>query len=186
MNDGLVDESDRTIRERVLQSRLDPEPAHDRGVHGGLVEHVAVPAAPLRLVHGQIGIAQDRLGRLPRSGHGNPDTGPDGLAPAAELHRRFAQGRKHPVGQSSHLHRSHAFHQQGELVTTKARRNVSGSAAPFQTMRNGNDDFVAAGMAEAVVDRLEVVQVDEQDRHPGGPAPREGMADTVVKELAVG
>ena len=53
-------------------------------------------------------------------------------------------------------------------------------------MRRLDQDVVAGGVAEAVVDRLEVVQVDEEDRQIADLAPVEGVLDALPEEAPVG
>ena len=149
---------------------------------------MSTPTLELGLVHGQIGVAQQRLGGLPRPDDGDTDAGPDSHGVPTELHRRFAHRVEDPLGQGCHLLRGHAFQQQGELVTAQARSGVPRADTLLQPARCGDDDLVAARMAEAVVHRLEVVQVDEEHRDLAGLASQPGqrMSDPVVEELPVG
>ena len=54
--------------------------------------------------------------------------------------------------------------QDDELVAAEARRGVGGAHAPDQPPRGLAQELVAGRVAEAVVDVLERVEVDEQDR----------------------
>ena len=53
-------------------------------------------------------------------------------------------------------------------------------------MRRLDQDVIARGVPQAVVDRLEVVQVDEQHRGIAGLAPLQGVLDALAEEAAVG
>jgi hypothetical protein len=53
-------------------------------------------------------------------------------------------------------------------------------------MRRLDQDVVAGGVAEAVVDRLEVVQVDEEDGGVAEVAAVEGVLDPLAEQAAVG
>ncbi len=57
-----------------------------------------------------------------------------------------------------------AFEDHGELVAAQARQGAALVQAVFQALRHGADQQVADAVAEAVVDVLEVVQIDAQQR----------------------
>jgi hypothetical protein len=60
----------------------------------------------------------------------------------------------------------------GELVAAEPGRHVAGLQAAPQPLGHHPQDLVAGGVAEAVVDGLEVVQVQqEQGRRAGGVVP---------------
>ena len=61
-----------------------------------------------------------------------------------------------------------------ELVALQAREDVGFAQALLQRSRAGQDELVARRMAEAVVDRLEAVEVEDQQRALGAMAPAEG------------
>ncbi len=65
-----------------------------------------------------------------------------------------------------------------ELVAAEAGDGVVGAEGGLQAADDGGEDLVAAFVAEGVVDRLEVVEVAEQDRDPPavpfGGSQREG------------
>ena len=64
----------------------------------------------------------------------------------------------------------------------------AGTDRPFEPPRDLGEDHVAGLVAEAVVDRLEVVEVDEHDRDQRAAADgrTEGVRDAVGEERAVG
>ena len=66
-----------------------------------------------------------------------------------------------------------AVEQDGELVAAEPRRQVAGAQAGAQAAGEGDQQLVADLVAEAVVDALEVVEVEEE--HDGaavGPGER--------------
>ncbi len=75
----------------------------------------------------------------------------------------------------------------GELVSAESCACVLRPKACLQPARNGDQQVVSRGMAEAVVDRLEVVQVDEENRHQPIAPPRqlERMLHAILEEQAV-
>ena len=66
-----------------------------------------------------------------------------------------------------------------ELVAADARRDVALTDAGAQLLGNVNQHVVARGVTELVVDRLEVVEVDEQRR----TRPRRATPQRVVEVL---
>ena len=78
--------------------------------------------------------------------------------------------------------------QHGELVAAEARGGVAGADAGVEALGDGQQDLVAGGVAEAVVDRLEVVEVEEDDRQAGLLAARAGdrLAHALDEQRAVG
>ena len=76
----------------------------------------------------------------------------------------------------------------GELVAAEARDRVSGAQRLLDPGGHGGEQLVAGGVAEAVVDELELVEVEEEHRDRGlAPAgDREGVLEPVEEEVAVG
>jgi hypothetical protein len=115
-------------------------------------------------VHGHIGVAQQFLGRVgarPAGGHAH--AGLDRDPPAVEA-ERLVQGVERPAGHGrGRLGVGHPLQQHGELVAAEAGGGVGRAQAPLEPAGGGHQELVAGGVAEAVVDVLEVVQVDEQD-----------------------
>ena len=77
--------------------------------------------------------------------------------------------------------------QERELVAAEARRRVDRPQALLQPGRDLDQELVAGGVAEAVVDRLEVVEVEEQqgDVVPAAPRTLERVLDAVQQQRAV-
>ena len=73
-----------------------------------------------------------------------------------------------------------------ELVTAEAAGGVLGAQHRLQPLRDQAQQLVAGRVAERVVDGLELVEVDEQDRDPLLGAPDERVAEAVDEEDAVG
>ena len=60
----------------------------------------------------------------------------------------------------------YGFKQNDELISAQARQGIDFPHQRFQTVGNGLQYGIAHGVAQAVVDRLETVQVNEQQGHP--------------------
>ena len=63
--------------------------------------------------------------------------------------------------------RGHVFvaeREDRELVATETRDEIARSQRVAQALRCTGEELVACGVAEAVVDRLEVVEVEEHER----------------------
>ena len=134
-------------------------------------------AAPLLgPVHRRVGVADQRLGpdRLVAGGpaDGDPDAGADEVLDAA--HRvGLGEGRGDPVGDRDRLVLvGEAVDQDPELVAAETGDDVSRAQVRPQARGDRAQQFVAAMVADAVVDELEAVEVEEQDpdRSPGDGA----------------
>ena len=78
--------------------------------------------------------------------------------------------------------------QHGELVAAEARHGVLGPQRLLDAGRDGGEQLVAGRVAEAVVDELELVEVEEEhrDRAAAGAALRQRVLEPVEEEVAVG
>ena len=74
------------------------------------------------------------------------------------------QGDEHPLADGAGDVGT-AVHDDGELVAADARHDVAGPDAAAQPLGEHEQQLVAGGVAAAVVDGLEVVEVDEQQAH---------------------
>ena len=137
------------------------------GIGGGrVVQLPAVAPAGLGPVHRDVGVPQQPLRSLLAIGDRGSDAGRDHDLQALENHRRgehLEQALRHGgrvLGVAECV-------QNHELV---AGEPGDGGRVPHggsQTLRHDDEQLVPGGVAEAVVDGLEVVQVDEQ-RHRAG------------------
>ena len=102
----------------------------------------------------------------------DPDAGADEDLAALDL-ERLVHRLEDPVGDLGDARLVDVLEQDDELVASEARGGVGGADAAEQPSRGLAQEHVAGGVAEAVVDVLERVEVDEQDRDPRvAPAPR--------------
>ena len=119
--------------------------------------------AALLLIHGGVGILKEPIHAGRVLVQGDADAGPDG--PGLRFDReRFCDLTRQTVGQRLRFvpvrHPSH----DDELVAAVPADDVTGTNTVAQPARHRGEHDVAGLMAEPVVDRLEVVQVDEQQR----------------------
>ena len=76
--------------------------------------------------------------------------------------------------------------QHGELVAAEARQRVALAQAALQPAGHLHQHLVAGGVAEAVVDRFEGVEVDVDNPEAAALAPRRGDPDAVREQHPVG
>ena len=86
------------------------------------------------------------------------------------------------------LHSVDVLQEQRELIAAEARRRVAGANTRREALRHFDQHLVAGGVPEAVVDRLEVVEVEEHDGDALVLAPRAGdrVPDALGEERPVG
>ena len=192
IHDRLVAERELAAVERPLQVALELEPGERPRVHVGLEDLVVALAVLLGHVHGRVGVAQQLLG-VGLADHrgvaeGDPDAGRDRDVAVLERDRGL-QGVHHALGDLDRLHLVLGLVQQDrELVAAEAGGRVDGPHRVLQAASDLPEHDVAGGVAEAVVDVLEVVDVHEQDRHRQVVAALAGerVADAVAEQGAVG
>ena len=157
-------------------------------VHLGLEEPIAALAVALGPVHRGVGVPDQLLGA--RGGSPPPRRRcrccSGATAPAAT--RRAAPALQHAVRRvGGLLDAVDVLEQQRELVAAEARRGVGRADARGQALRHLDEHLVAGGVPQAVVDRLEVVEVEEDHGHALALAARAGdrMADALGEQGAV-
>ena len=147
-----------------------------RVVHLGLEHDDAALAARLRRVHRDVGVAQQLVGGVDarRRPAAMPMLARTSTSLAVDRERR---ARAPPI--SARPPRSDAFdvrrvlEQDRELVAAQPGGQCrSGAGADCEPLGDRDQQRVAGGVAEAVVDRLEVVEVEEQDDRRRGPPGR--------------
>jgi hypothetical protein len=102
--------------------------------------------------------------------------------------QRHRQGVEHPLGGVGRLlDVLDVLEQQCELVPAESRGGVACAHARGEAHRHGREHLVAGGVTEAVVDGLEVVQIQEDHGNAAllAPAPGDRMAHALGEERAV-
>ena len=138
---------------------------HDTRSHGGLEDLVVVLSCRLGFIHCGVALAQQQLSRLRIVTEGDADADRDAERPAGEL-GGLAQYRHDSLG-----HRGcqcgvvDIVHQDRELVAAETRNGVAGADDGLQAFAGRDQQVVTVLVSQAVVDRLETVQVAEDERN---------------------
>ena len=187
-HDGLVVERELVAFQRPAQVVLDAQPADRTATQPLVVELVAGAAALLGAVHRRLGVADEILRPLAALCHRDPDRGGDEVLVAVE-HERAGEDRGDPLG---HLDRvvlaGDLLEQDPELVGAEAGHGVRRAHGLLEARRGGREQLVADVMAHRVVDELEAIEVEEQDRGLDvAPAQAlDRLAEPVHEQHAVG
>ncbi len=169
-DDGLVDEMELTQLDGSPQVVLELDTLGDLRPHR-LVEHRhRVPAGVLGLVHGGVGVPDEDLGvgiGVVTRREGQADAGRD-----VELHlvddERRPEAEAQPVGEVERLGHAHDLAEDDhEFVPADPGHEIGRSHVRVQPPGHGDEQFVTMGVPEGVVDELEAVEVEEQQRDVG-------------------
>ncbi|MNO73095.1 hypothetical protein D3C76_640540 [compost metagenome] len=145
------------------------------------------------MVHRGVGVFHQlaQLAAILRA-EGDADTGGDEEL-AVFQHERPHQAAEDVLGHvdgavQGHFAGGARLQQQGELVAAHACHRVVVIHAGQQAQGHVLEHAIARGMAEGVVDRLEAVQVEEHQHHPGllPLGLLQGVVQTVLEQRAVG
>jgi hypothetical protein len=164
----------------------------------------AVAAGVLGPVHGHVGVPQQRGGGGGHHGgavraalvgvgegsrQGDPDAGRDDHPLAGPDRDRRSDRLPQPAGEGQGpVGVAHVLGQDDELVAPEAGHGVGRPHDPLEAAGHLDEQVVADGMAEGIVQHLEAVEVEEQHRHRPRPAPGPGqcLAQLVHEQAAVG
>ena len=143
----------------------------------------------LGAVHGRVGVADGVVDRGRRIGdHRDPDAHPHRALLAAEADGK-AGGVADALGDDHRLALAlHAFEEEGELVAAEPGDGVHRPQEPDETVGEHGEQPVTGAVPERVVDLLEGVDVEEQQRDGGARPPRaiQGDGQPVEEERPVG
>ena len=164
----LIEEPELVVLQRALQRGLQLQPLQRGVVHRGLEQLIPVLALLLREVHRDVGVPQELLGAL-RHGIGLGDRDPDARADedlGLVQEERLVEHREDPLGDvgGRHAFLAAVLQQDRELVAAEPRGGVRRAQVAEEPLADVAQDLVAGGVAERVVDRLEVVEVHEEHR----------------------
>ena len=185
----LVVEDEFLVHQSPAQPVLHFERFERLVVHGRGVELERIAPGVLRSIHGRVRIADQRLsvGPIDRV-HRDADAAGDHELAIVDGDRG-AQGLQHFLGDlSSVLNFADDVDQDGELITAESRHGVFLPHGGAEARCDGPKKLVADGMAKRVVDLLETVDVEEQDRELVAMPHRmrEGYAQPVIEQGAIG
>ena len=159
----LVVQLELVVGDRALEVGLQLEAGEHDLVHRGLEHPVAALAVALGDVHGSVGVADQVVGVGGAAVPGHRDA-------EARAHdqlllvqpQRLGEGLDDAFGGVRGLLEAlHVLQEDRELIPAEAGRRVACANARFESLGHVEQHLVAGGVAEAVVDRLEVVEVEE-------------------------
>ena len=159
-----------------------------RRVHLRFVDPIAGLALFLGGVHGEVGVSQQVRDAHRAVPVGDPDRRA-GAHPTPSDQHRLVEHRNDPFGHDRRLTELvKVFDEYGELVAAEAGRGVGAAKTRVQPVADRDQHLVADKVPEAVVDGLEVVEVDEQHRdgRVRGPESTDRQLDSLAKQRAVG
>jgi hypothetical protein len=189
VHDRLVVHLELMTLERQPQFSFQHRSGAQRIAHAGVIKRQIVAAPVLGGVHRQVRVAQQRfdvLAVLRIKAH--PHAGRHAHAlPMDEdrLCHRAYQAVAHEVDLLADVMR----HQQDqEFIAAQTRHQVAATHRPAQPARHLHQQGVTGGMAQGVVDVLEVIQVDEHQRRlqPGAADAVNRFREAVHHLVAVG
>ncbi len=185
----LIEQHEFVARQRAAQVGLDLHALGIGRLHAGFPELQAAAALRLGLVHGDFGLADqavDHVAVIRR--HAGADADRDVDFVALDVHR-LGQHLDDLAADVVDVAARHQGRQQhGEFVAAQARQGVAFAQALAQPRADGEQQFVADGVAERVVDDLEVIEVEAQHRQRflGALGLRQHEAEVVAEQRAVG
>src|SRR5471032_902831 len=178
----------------LSQTRLELCPFHYHGLHVRIEETQRVAPHFLRLVHGEVRLLQEFVdGSLIAPEHSRANAGRTAVIDVVKLvrlakdikdyfaHAFCLAGRFLPgfMETSEHHHK---------LVAPDPRYGIAGTYAGSQALRHLLQQQVALVVAQRVVQRLEVIQVDKQQRtaRTTSRAYRNSLRQAIQQQRAVG
>ena len=156
----LVDELELVVEQPATQIGGEAEPALRRLVQMRREEREPAAALPLRAVHGEVGVAEELVRRV---------AGRDADAGAQPQLARVDLDRRHHLAEQSPAERVEPGPvgdecRDRELVAAETRHQLVRPDAAIQAHGDLDQERIPGAVAEAVVERLEVVEVEEEER----------------------
>jgi hypothetical protein len=185
---GLVEDEQFVVRQRRTQFGLDAHACQGPMRHVGGVELVTAAAARLGPVHRGIGIADQFFAVVGIEGiDADADAGPDRQLLALDL-VRFGQRPddflRHMDRHVGALDRGNHEH---EFIAAEAGHGVFFADQRLQARGDAAQEQVADPVVERIVDHLEAVEIEKQQRHAASVPLRasECVRQAVVETVAV-
>src|SRR5205814_898040 len=149
--------------EGAAQVGLEGEALEDGLVHASFVDLEAALAPALGRVHGEVGVADEFGGAVAAGAQHDAEAGVERDQVAVDAHR-VAEDLEHPgAGVVGQVWFDEVLEQDGELVAPEPGAGVALTDDALEAASHRLEDGIAGGVAEAVVDGLEVVEVEEED-----------------------
>ncbi len=148
---------------RQTQADLEREALDDLGVHALVVDRQRSSAVFLHVVHRRVGVRGERLGVGAVVGkHGAADAHADADFAVAQRDRRADRTDEARDDLLDLAGRTDASQQDDELVAARPRDEVAVPERMLQTDADLAQNLVARAVPHGVVDRLETVQIEEE------------------------
>ncbi len=172
-DDGLVVHLDATAGQGLAQVRDEAQGAAGPGAHLLVEQGPAPTPGGLGLVHGDAGVAHDLLGAAAQAlQEDDADAGDEPQPQPVDLHRD-EHGLQDAFGRGAHgVEVGQVRADEDELVAAGPGHHVPGAHGAGQAAGDLDEDGVPGLRAQAVVDGLEVVEVDHEDPDVGALAGR--------------
>ena len=184
----LVEDAELFLLDRLAEVALDLATL-DHPSPEVVVEQLAADAALLRPVHRRVGLTNQDL-RVGRGigGHDDANARGDECVVVLEAQRRLEALDDALGDRDGLLLVLYVLAEDDELVPAVTSRGVGAAQRVVETAANLHQDLVTGLVTEAVVDQLELVEVDKEDREGRvvSPRPRKGVGEAVHEEHAVG
>ena len=161
---GLVVEGELVVFEGVAEVFFELKAVGDLGLQGRAIDVKATAAGDLGFVHGGVGVVEE-AGAICGVVWEEAETDAGGNADLEfSDFDRGGQGGEHFLAAMLGLFRGLAVgDEDDELVAADAGEEVGGADEALELAGDVDEDGVAAGVAEGIVDALEVVDVDHAD-----------------------
>ncbi len=167
-DDRLIVQEELVALQGVCQVRAELEALEHLLPHARPVDLPTALAVVLGGVHGDVGVAQQALDRVVRIAEGDADRRPGVGGHTGSEGDRLGKLGQQPIGDLERGVGRLALDEHGELVAAQSGDRVGPADDGTQAAADLLQHAVAGGVAEAVVDGLEVVEVDAQHRRAGG------------------
>ena len=165
----MIIEDELPVLDGSLEIRLELEPGHHGSLHLGFEIHVAVLPLALGAVHGDAGVLEKLIaGQIAPAGDANGCSEGHGSASEAFGSKRLTQDSQNALAhQARRVHRSDAVGHDDELVAPQSPESVRLPQHLVEPFGDSAENLVTGVMAEVVVYRFEVIDIDEEDDRLG-------------------
>ena len=189
IDDRLVVDHQLIVEQRAPQAVLEGDPQQSLGIYNGVEELVVVSSFSLCLIHGRVGILDERLGLLAVFGvEADSDAGGD--EELATFHGKgMLYGLEDLLGHARGILGMGELRQQKcELVAAEAGHGVAFADTALNPPGHSLQQLISRRVAEGIVDDLKAIEVQEEDRQPLVSSLGVGESDgqPVLEEKAIG
>ena len=161
-DDRLIANLELATRDGPDQIGLQSQSLVRGGMQLGPEQRVAALARALRVVHRRVRLPEQAGAARPDAAEGDPDAGAREDLGALDDERAVEALQQAP-GHDLRLGGVDTLEQDGELVAAQTRDGIGIADGLPKAACDADEQLVAGGVTEAVVDGLEVVDVDEED-----------------------